>query len=49
MKWLLFNAIFFKAHRYELRDFSLTIHNNESSLFAALNMVCSWCCKTHGV
>ena len=35
-------------HTNELRNFALT-HNNESSLFAALNMVCSWCCKTHGV
>ena len=30
VKRLLFNAIFFKAHRYELRDFSLTTHNSES-------------------
>ena len=28
---------------------ALTIHNNENSLFTALNMVvCSWCCKTRG-
>ena len=36
MKRLLFNAIFFKAHRNELRDYSLTTHNSENTLFAAL-------------
>ena len=39
----------FYGNRNELRNYSLVTHNNESSLFAALNMVCSWCCKTHGV
>ena len=28
---------------------ALTTHNSENTLFAALNMVCSWCCKTRGV
>ena len=34
------NTIFFR-HTNELRNFSLT-HNNESSLFAAWNIVCFW-------
>ena len=32
--------IFFFGNTNELRNFALTTHNNESSLFAALNMVC---------
>ena len=38
------NTIVFR-HTNELRNSALTKHNNESSLFVAWNVVCSWCCK----
>ena len=36
MKRLLFNAIFFKAHRYELRNYALYNTQQRKFLFAAL-------------
>ena len=36
------------GHTNELRDFALTTQQRKF-LFAALSMVCSWCCKTRGV
>ena len=41
-------ALFFFRHTNELRNFALTTQQRKF-LFAALNMVCFWCCKTRGV
>ena len=41
-------TLYFLGNTNELRNFSLT-HNKENFLFAALNMVCFWFCKTRGV
>ena len=38
---------FFKATN-ELRNSALT-KQQRKSLFAALDIICSWCCKTRGV
>ena len=42
-------TLHFFRYTNELRNSALTKQQRKLFLFAALNIVCFWCCKTRGV